>query len=220
MPASYTYATLTEAIQDWMEDDSTEFTNEIPGIIGLAESMLSRDMKLEFFDSTEDVTVVGGTMTAAKPSGVVAVLEVFSVISGSWTALSRRSNQYIRDYWPVPATTGTTLYFSEDSETNLIFAPTPAANGTWKARCIKRATGLNSVSPTTTWLSTNAGDALFYACLVQAELFLKSDLDGQDRNSKWYSLYEKALVGAMDEAKELIRRDFNSLSPVTGGNAQ
>lgn len=219
MPASYTYTTIREAIQDWMEDDSTEFTNELDGIIGLAESMLCRDIKLEMFDATEDVTITGGTMTAPRPSNVVAVLEVFSVIGGTWTALSRRSNQYIRDYWPVPATTGTTLYFGDDSEANLIFAPTPAANGTWKARCIKRAAGLSG-GTATTWLSTHVGDALFYACLVQAELFLKSDLDGQERNSKWYSLYEKAVEGAKEETKELIRRDFNTLSPMTGGNEQ
>ena len=42
--ATMTYASLTQDIKDWMENDGTEFSNETDNFIGLAEQRIVRDI--------------------------------------------------------------------------------------------------------------------------------------------------------------------------------
>ena len=44
-----TYAELVQNIKDFMEDDGTEFSNEIDKFIDLAELRISRDLKTHEF---------------------------------------------------------------------------------------------------------------------------------------------------------------------------
>ena len=43
--ATMTYASLTQDIKDWMENDGTEFSNETDNFISLAEQRISRDIE-------------------------------------------------------------------------------------------------------------------------------------------------------------------------------
>jgi hypothetical protein len=43
--ATMTYATLTQDLKDWMENDGTEFSNETDNFISLAEQRIARDIE-------------------------------------------------------------------------------------------------------------------------------------------------------------------------------
>ena len=98
-------------------------------------------------------------------------------------------------------------YWAEYSATQLLVVPTPAPALSGKALVIKRPTGLSSVN-TTTWLGTNTGDALFYACLVCTERFEVSD----ERIATWEAAYQDALNKTAVNLRHILRKDYATVT--------
>jgi hypothetical protein len=81
---------------------------------------------------------------------------------------------FVRDYTPNPATTGLPKYYAVFDENTFILAPTPDSNYTFELHYKHRPASLTAGADSgTTWLSTNAPDALLYGTLVEAATFLK-----------------------------------------------
>ena len=210
MPVSYTYATLKDAIQDGVEDQSTEFSNELDDLIARGETRLLRDLDFEIFDVTDTVTFTPGTATVTKPTGHLSTRSLFHTVASVRTFLEERSYEYLIDYWPNAATTGTPLYYCELNDTQWLVVPTPpAAVTTGTSRFLKRPTGLSG-STTTTWLSTNAGDCLLHACLIEASKLIVDD----ERLDRWEKEYMGYVISSQAEFKNLMRKDYKPLAPM------
>ena len=81
---------------------------------------------------------------------------------------------FVRDYTPNPATTGLPKYYAVFDENTFILAPTPDSNYTFELHYKHRPASLTAGADSgTTWVSTNAPDALLYGTLVEAATFLK-----------------------------------------------
>ena len=109
---AYTYATLKSAIQSWTEDDGTELSNELDGIITRAEEMIYRDADLTVFRNYDTATsTVAGTATISKPSGADVIRWVkirkptiskditvtFAAVSGGSDTITRASGSFLDD---------------------------------------------------------------------------------------------------------------------------
>lgn len=82
MSMQFTYATLSAALQNWMEDSSVELVDEaMPQIIGLAEQRLLKDMQLSTFDAVLTGTFTQGAAVMVKPESVVQTIALFMVRS-------------------------------------------------------------------------------------------------------------------------------------------
>lgn len=208
MSISYTYATLKTALIDFTEERSTEFNTNIDVIIPLAELALLRDLDLVVFDvhtqNAGQFTI--GNQSVSKPSGCLVNRGLWLVSAGgSRTLLEPRTVSFVKDYWPTPAAQGTPKYMAELSDTAWLVAPTPSAALSYDLLYTKRPTGLTSANQST-WLGTNTGDALFYACLCNSEEFLKND----PRIPVWKEKYKtEILPAAKFEFRSLVRRDFS-----------
>jgi hypothetical protein len=209
-----TYAELSQNLQDWMEDDDSEFVGSIDEIINLGEMRLWRDLDLSIFTSEDTTPTVASTPTLTKPVTDTELVTWQSLyfdfdpgagLERYWLEL--RSVDFVRDY-QTPGATGIPKYYAELSETDWVLAPIPDAIYTVNTRGTTRPARL-SAGNTTTWLSLHQDDLLFKACLAEAESFLKAD----DRAPIWAEQYTAALPLAKRETYTMLQERYN-LTPM------
>lgn len=211
MASLYTYTTLKAALLAFTEEPSIDvYATDIDKIIPLAEDKVLRDLDLEIFDVSSIGTFTGSNAYLTKPTGIVALRTLhYTDASGNFQLLEPRSWAVCKDYWPQEATTtATPKYFAEFSDTQWFIAGTPASGLAVTSRYIKRPAGLSSTNATT-WLGTNVGDLLFYACLIGSEQYLKAD----DRVAGWQTEYTERLAAAKAELQSETRKDYIPVDP-------
>lgn len=201
MSWSLTYDKLKNELQEWTEERSQEFINRIPTIIGEGELALLRDLSLTLFDGEPDPQpgTTGSQETMDIPEEVIRVRTMY--VDG--VLVEPRTWEFIQDY-NTSAAEARPLYYVEDDENRVAFAPVPDQGYPVRLRGVIRPDGL-SASNQNTWLSRNVPDALLYACLVACEAWLQSD----DRIETWAALYKKALESAVMETRHLVRSDYD-----------
>jgi len=219
MSTTYTYTTLKAAILAFTEETATDVfaTTDIDNVIPLAEDKVLRDLDLELFDVSAAGTFTASNAYLTKPTGIVALRTLhYTDASGKFQLLEPRAWAVCKDYWPKESTTtATPKYFAEYSDTSWFIAGTPASGLVVTARYIKRPTGLTSGNATT-WLGTNVGDLLLYACLVGSEQYLKAD----ERIVTWKTEYADRLTASKAELKPETRTDYSPVDPTPSTGVQ
>ena len=94
-------------------------------------------------------------------------------------------------------------YYSVFDDNTFYIAPTPNNNFLTQLGYIARPVQLSSTTPTT-WMSTNAPEALFYAVLIQAHSYTKGPMDMLQYYEK---SYKEAMQGLGIEQQGRRRRD-------------
>ena len=192
---AWTYTTLTQAIKDYTENTETTFSNNIARFIVSAEETILRTVQLPNFRKN-----VTGTLTASSPylSTPSDFLFPYSLAidNSGYEYLIFKDVNYMRELYPVAATTGVPKYYALFDDTTFILAPTPDSGYTFELHYKYRPASLTAGADSgTTWLSTNAPDALLYGTLVEAATFLKTPEEvGQ---------YEQRFVSATAALKRL-----------------
>jgi hypothetical protein len=217
MAISYTYDSLRTALIATTEDGGSEFESGLDNIIGLAETKVLRELDLELFDSLASGTFSTLTPLVTKPSGFLALRSFwYEDGDGDYTPIEPKSYEFVRDYWPRQSlTTATPKYLADYSDVAWIIAGSPSTAFTWRAKYIARPAGLSSGN-TTSWLSNNVGDLLFYACLVGCEAFLKAD----ERVNLWKSEYRERLLAARTELRRETRDDYAPMEAAPNAASQ
>ena len=174
---SFTLTTLKQSIQDWTENDETTFVNELDFFIKNAEERIFKLVDLDYFRKN-----VTGTMTASnkflqKPSDYLATYSLSYVKDSSNVFLLQKDVNFIQEYTANPATTGSPIYYASFDVDNYIVAPTPDLSYAVELHYYYRPASLTTDDSGSTWISTNAPDALLYACLVEAYTFMKGEAD-------------------------------------------
>ena len=175
---SFTLTTLKQSIQDWTENDETTFVNELDFFIKNAEERIFKLVDLDYFRKN-----VTGTMTASnkflqKPSDYLATYSLSYVnASNENVFLLQKDVNLIQEYTADPTTTGSPIYYASFDVDNFIVAPTPSTNFAVELHYYYRPASLTTDDSGSTWISTNAPDALLYACLVEAYTFMKGESD-------------------------------------------
>ena len=175
---SFTLTTLKQSIQDWTENDETTFVNELDFIIKNAEERILKSVDLDFFRKNVEGGFTTGNKFLQKPSDYLATFSLSYVNSSSQNVfLLQKDVNFIQEYTPNPTTTGSPVYYSSFDVDNFIVAPTPDADYLAELHYYYRPASLTTDDSGTTWISTNAPDALLYACLIEAYSFMKGESD-------------------------------------------
>ena len=202
MSIAATYAILKQDIQDWLENDASEFTDEIDTFIDLGELRVHKDADLAIFRGTDTATATAGNHTITIPTTdeVIAIRDVRSLPSGGTTVgLIQKDESFIREFWPVAATQGTPRFWAPLDTVSILIAPAANASTTLTFYYTKRLSPL-SASNTTNYLTTDCYDALLYACLIEAAAFNKNeDVDHTIFNTK----YQEAIGRMLAEEKRI-----------------
>jgi len=199
--AGFTYATLTTAIQEYCEVDTTVFTSTITDqFIMNAEFRINNDLPMDSDRFVDEGTMAADVDNIRVPAGALFVrgVEVFNASNstemGTW--LERRDQTFLSEYvgrltGPEGSTTsgadvtGKPKYYSmfggatgttDTTSGSIYLAPTPDANYIFRIYFNKIPAQLAS-GQTTTYISQYFPQGLLYACLVEAYGFLKGPAD-------------------------------------------
>ena len=170
---SWTNATLTSAIQDYLESSETSLVNNIPNFIKSTEEKILKGVQLDEFRKNVTGTATADNPYLSMPSDFLAPFSLAVLNNNSYDYLKLKHVSFIRDYTPIAATTGDPQYYAEFDSTTFILAPTPSSTLTFELHYFYRPESL-SESSGTTWLSINATNALLYGCLAEGAMYLKS----------------------------------------------
>jgi hypothetical protein len=124
-------------------------------------------------------------------------------VSGDQVFLDFRDTSFMKEYWPDGSVTGIPKYYSVWDQNTFYLAPTPNASYTVELGYIYRPAQLSPATPTT-WISTNAPEALLYACLIQAYSYTKGPAE---MLQYFRQAYKEALQGLGIEQQGRRRRD-------------
>jgi len=175
---SFTLTTLTDSIKEWTQNDESTFVAEIPFFIKNAEERIFKVVDLEYFRKNATGVMTSGNKFLQKPSDWLANFSLSFVNASSENVfLLQKDVNYLQEFHPNPSSTGTPRFYASFDVNNFIVAPTPNSNFTVEVHYYYRPTSLTTDDSGSTWISTNAPDALLYATLIEAYTFMKGEND-------------------------------------------
>ena len=175
--AGFTYSSLKTAIQDYLDNSETTFTNNLDNFIQTTEERILKAVQLPVFRQNVTGSVTASDTYLAAPDDFLSPFSL-ALIAGSsnYSYLLLKHVSWIRDYTPAVATTGEPLYYAIFDNDSFILAPTPNSNYSVELHYYYRPNSLTTVSSSSqTWLSENAPNAMLYGSLVEGAVFMKSD---------------------------------------------
>ena len=201
-----TFTALQTEMEEFVEDNTAEFQSNFQAMVNRAEDRVLKDLNLSIWNKTGSVSTADGVQTINAPTGADVVRNVYDETSARF--IERRTYDWIRHY----GGSGAPLYFFEDqtgTPTKLYFSPTPDAVYTIQVRYLSRPSRLTT-SNDTNWFTNNAGTALLYAGLLEAEHFLIDPT----RIQEFQQEYASAMTTLRAEYRHLAQRDYEPLQPV------
>ena len=196
-----TYAELLQKVRDYTEVDSAVLTDTIvQGMVRDAELRIFREVDADYTReyATANLNInspyldlpSAATTTATRTSIIVRSMLVFDSTQTPTTKeyLDKRDTSFIFEYNSTGAT-GVPKFYANWKETTIIMAPAPDAQYQVQLSYIYSPEALSATN-TTTYLSDNVSDLLFYATMVQAYEFLKGPMD-------MYKIYSDKYNGAI-----------------------
>tara|TARA_R100000315_G_scaffold62332_1_gene43309 strand:- start:340 stop:978 length:639 start_codon:yes stop_codon:yes gene_type:complete len=173
---AFTFTTLKSAIQDYLETTETTFVNNLPTIITQAEERILKSVQLPDFRKNANGTTTQSNPYLSVPSDFLATYSL-SIDNSGYEFLIRKDVNFIREAYPVAATTGVPKHYALFNEQAFILGPTPNANYSAEIHYFYKPESITVSSDGTSWLGTNAENALLYGSLVEAYSFLKGEPD-------------------------------------------
>ena len=209
--ANYTY--LVNDILETTENGSSEFLSSIPKMVNKAELRLTKDLDDYGLVAYTSVAVSSGKNIVNLPQGT-RILKNFNIVSnGTKINLLQRTDEFINDYWPVSASTGTPEYYARRDNTTIIVAPTPVSTISGQVVHISRPVTLASVTPNN-YFSDFCYDALYNASMVEALLYMKN----YEPMSIYETRYKEALAALLNQARRTRRDDMQAPASPAGGD--
>jgi hypothetical protein len=199
-----TYDELVTNIRNYTEVDANVFTPAVINtFITFAENRILRDIDLDVFKLEATANMTSGNKFLTAPSDILTHRYLMVTSGTDQIFLDFRDTSFMKEYWPNGATTGVPKYYSVWDQNTFYIAPTPSASFAVEMGYIYRPEQLSSTN-NTTWISTNAPEALFYACLIQAYSYTKGP---PDMMATFDASYKQALQGLGIEQQGRRRRD-------------
>jgi hypothetical protein len=200
-----TYDELVTNIRNYTEVDSNVFSaSVIDNFITMAENRILRDIDLDVFKKEATTNFLANSRFLPAPSDILTHRYMMVTdADGDQTFLEFRDNSFLKEYWPDYTETGVPKYYGVWNEDNFYIAPTPATALVVQLGYIYRPAQLSATN-TSTWVSTNAPEALLYACLIQAYSYTKGPLE---MIQYFENSYKQAIQGLGIEQQGRRRRD-------------
>jgi len=215
-----TYSYLKTDIINTSENDSTEFADQITYFVNRAEDRLIKELDDSGLDYYTTVTFTASNPTVSLPDGALVVRNVNykTSVSSNIKTLLQRPYEYAIDYWGYASTsTGTPRYYARKNNTSIYIVPTPASTLTGEIQYTKRPLALASATDTSATTSNYFSEfcytALFNACMIEANVYMKS----WNTVQLWESQYKNSIDALRNQARRTRQDDMEIAASPAGG---
>lgn len=200
---AFTKTELETAIKDFTENTETSFVNNLPLFISTAEDRIMSSVDLEFFRKNVTTQVTANSQYLPTPSDFLAPFSFQITDTGKENFLLEKDVNFIREAYPSYTSYALPEYYARFDVGNFILGPTPDQAYNIELHYFYRPVSLTAQAATgTTWLSTNASNALLYGSLIEAYIYMKGEQDV-------IALYEGRFNTALDRLKDLAEAREN-----------
>jgi hypothetical protein len=199
------YTQLSNAIQAYTENPSSDFVAQIPVFVQQAEQRIFNTV--QFPSLRKNVT--GFTTTNNKylqcPSDFLAVYSMAAIdATGAYEYLLNKDVNFIRQAYPNPNTDkAIPRYYAlfgprsdNEDELTFILGPTPDASYEIELHYFYYPESITVAANGQTWLGDNFDTVLLYGSLVEAYTYMKGEQD-------MLALYNQKYMEALQLAKRL-----------------
>lgn len=170
------YATLSQLLQDYTQNYSSEFVAAIPEIVKLAEDRIYQSVQIPSLKKNSTSAFVGGNKYLAQPDDFLAPYSMaVKSASGVYSYLLEKEVGFINEAYPDPSITGVPRYYAIFTDDTFVVAPTPNANLQVELHYFYEPESI--VTAGTSWLGDNVESVLFYGSLVEAYTYMKGEAD-------------------------------------------
>ena len=220
------YSFLKTDIINTIENDSTEFSDHVSYFIEKAEGRLIKELDDPGLDNYSTFSFTASDPVVSLPADTLIVRNVNYTTSVSTAAipanskvnLLQRTYEYAIDYFPyASASTGTPRYYSRKTNTQIYIVPTPASAVSGEIQFTRRPLALASATgtsvTTSNYFSEFCYNALFAACMVEANYFIK-DLQ---MVTTWEAKYKNSIDALRNQARRMRQDDMQTAASPTGG---
>lgn len=199
-----TFNELVTNIRNYTDVDANVFSESVINtFVTMAENRILRDIDLDVFKLEDTGNLTAGNRFLGAPSGILTHRYLMVVVDDERIFLDFRDQSFMREYWPDYTQEGVPKYYSVWDQNTFSVAPTPDESYQVQMGYIYRPTQLSSTNQNT-WISTNAPEALLYACLIQAYSYTKGP---PDMLTYFNQSYQQAIQGLGTEQQGRRRRD-------------
>ena len=171
---AWTYSTLSQAIQDYVQSDETTFVTNIPVIVQQAEDRILKSVQLPDFRRNQTGALTGSDQYLGMPTDFLSAYSLSIDNSGQEFLIFKDVN-FVREAYPLNTTEAAPKYYAIFDSDFFIVGPTPDQAYTVELHYFHKPQTI--VTAGTSWLGTNAESTLLYGCLIEAYTFLKGDAD-------------------------------------------
>ena len=211
---AYTYAQLQTAIQDTVQNYESSFVAHVPDFITQTEKDVYNAVQSLCARKNATGTVTASYQYVAVPSDWLATYQ-FAIINPTtftYTYLIQKEPDFIREAYPIAATTAPPVHYALYDISTFILGPTPDQAYGLELSYLAYPTSLTAGAGTaTTWLSTNYEHVLLYGSLRYAYTYMKGEAD---LIKQYTDLFTTALMELQQLENGKRRRDaYRSGSP-------
>ena len=205
-----TYAELKSAIQNYLQNTETTFVSDLPTIIKQAEIRILKTVKLPVFRKNVEGSITSGNKYLNTPSDFLDNYSLSLTNSGSQEFLLSKDVNFIREGYPDASVTGVPKHYALFDNTTFILGPTPNATFVTELHYFYEPASITAgAEGGTTWLSTNAENALLYGSLLEGYTYMKGEPDIMQMYEKRYeqALVRLKLLGEAENTRDQYRDD-------------
>ena len=201
------YATLTELVKRYCENEETSFVANIPSFVKLAEQRIYNSVLLPVLRRNRTGALTQGNRYMTLPTDWLATysLALVTPVTLVQTYLLNKDVEFVREAYPSPSSTGMPKYYSQYDENTLLLGPTPDIAYQIELHYFYYPESI--VTAGTTWLGDNFDSVLLYGALREAYLYMKGE---QDMVNYYEQKYQEGLgllkeLGETKNSRDLYR---------------
>ena len=214
------FAYLKTDLINTTENDSTEFSAQVSAFVKKTEFRLVKDLDDHGLDEYTNISVSAGNAGAVSLGDRVRVVRNvnYKVSTGTTiTSLLQRTVEYVNDYWPVSASTGTPRYYTRRNNSSIKIVPTPVSVLTVELKTQSQPLPLASATGTSVttqnYFSEYCYNALFAGCMIEATMYMKD----WNTLAVWQGQYDNAVATLRNQARRTRQDDMAVAASPAGG---
>jgi hypothetical protein len=196
------YNSLIIQIQNWANRTDQPFTSEITNFINQGINRIYSEAKNIGFEVTVQSTLTQGNSVISKPASWRETISFYITDNREEPVifdppfLLLRSRDFCQTYWPNNTLTSPPKFYADYGNNSYYISPTP--DYAYPFQLTYLSLPLFNVDNPQNFLTERYPRLLFYACMVEAEPFLKDD----ERVPVFKALYNEALQDINNDTKE------------------